>query len=111
MSDETNTQDKKGGPRGTFRLASAGGAAALGFYGATSVAPALDRQGLLSKDGVFGAASEAIADSVYTEVMPTSPLILSPFTDPLPIPTVLQPVGASGLPKAQDPPGKKKQSN
>jgi FtsP/CotA-like multicopper oxidase with cupredoxin domain len=85
--------------------AGAGGAAALGFYGALSAAPDLSRQGLLSKDGVFGASSQAIADSVYTEVFPTSPLILNPFKDALPIPTVARP--SSGLPEA----GRDKQSS
>ena len=53
--------------------------------------PSLSQRGLLSADGVFGAASIAFADQIYTEVFPTSPLILSPFTDPLPIPQALSP--------------------
>jgi FtsP/CotA-like multicopper oxidase with cupredoxin domain len=87
--------------------AGAAGAATLGFYGATSLMPSLSGRGFLSPDGVFGAASQALADSIYTEVLPTSPLIMSPFTDPLPIPKVLQPV--SSLPGG--PPGKSKQTN
>jgi FtsP/CotA-like multicopper oxidase with cupredoxin domain len=34
----------------------------------------------------------AAADQLYIEVFPTSPLILSPFTDPLPIPRAARPV-------------------
>jgi FtsP/CotA-like multicopper oxidase with cupredoxin domain len=67
--------------------------------------PTLQEQGLADADGVFGAASIELADSLYTEVFPTSPLVLSPFTDPLPIPEVAKPV--SGLPEA----GKGKQSS
>src|ERR671929_1584293 len=34
----------------------------------------------------------AAADQLYIEVFPTSPLILNPFTDPLPIPSAARPV-------------------
>jgi hypothetical protein len=37
----------------------------------------------------------ALADSLYIEAFPTSPLILNPFTDPLPIPKALAPVPTS----------------
>src|SRR5436309_4316369 len=36
-----------------------------------------------------------IADSIYIEVFPTSPLVLNPFSDPLPIPKALAPVPTS----------------
>src|SRR5207253_1222417 len=40
--------------------------------------------------------SEALADNTYIEVFPTSPLILAPFTEPLPIPKALAPVPPPG---------------
>jgi FtsP/CotA-like multicopper oxidase with cupredoxin domain len=83
----------------------ASGAGLAAFYAAHSVVgPSLDEQGLASADGVFGAASIELADALYTEVFPTSPLILSPFKDELPIPEVLKPSSLSGA-------GKTKQSN
>ena len=51
----------------------------------------------MSKDGVFDAASIAMADSLYTEVFPTSPLIMKPFKDELPIPKALAPVPTHGV--------------
>jgi FtsP/CotA-like multicopper oxidase with cupredoxin domain len=72
---------------------SAAGAAAFGLgAGRLLVQPSLAQRGLASADGVFGAASIAWADALYTEVFPTSPLIMSPFTDPLPVPKALAPV-------------------
>src|SRR3954447_13407959 len=68
-----------------------GVAAAQGFG-----TPFLSQKGLLSPDGAFGATSTAIGDLLlYTEVFPTSPLILNPFSDPLPIPAAARPVPAS----------------
>ena len=76
-------------------LAIGGGALAVGSSGAF-VVPSLKEKGLLSADGVFGAASEAWSDQIYTEAFPTSPLILKPFSDTLanalPIPQALRPV-------------------
>src|SRR3954451_2952229 len=78
-----------------FLRVGATGAAAVGLYAAGSaLRPNLTSRGLLSADGVFGAGSIAIADSVYTEVWPTSPLILEPFKDNLPIPSALRPTSA-----------------
>src|SRR4051812_17863267 len=71
----------------------AAGAAAFGLgTGSLALEPSLARRGLLSRNGVFGAASIAFSDAIYTEAFPTSPLILSPFSDPLPIPPALKPV-------------------
>ena len=42
-------------------------------------------------DGLFDAASIAWADSLYREAFPTSPLVLNPFSDELPIPQALVP--------------------
>ena len=79
--------------RRTFLKLGATGGAALALGGvASAVAPNLRTRGLLSKDGVFDAAAIAWADSIYLEVFPTSPLILSPFSDPLPVPKAAKPI-------------------
>ena len=49
--------------------------------------------------------SEALADNTYIEVFPTSPLILAPFTEPLPIPKALVPVPRSVYSSWKNPPG------
>ena len=79
----------------------------LGAVGAAGVAlttanglggPFLAQRGLLSADGAFAATSIAIGDSgLYIEKFPTSPLILSPFSDPLPVPKALRPVPPAAL--------------
>ena len=90
MSEDKNDH---GASRRTFIQLGAAGAAAVAV-GATSsvIVPELRDQGLMSKDGVFDAASIAMADSLYKEVFPTSPLIMEPFKDELPIPKALAPV-------------------
>ena len=56
------------------------------------VVPALQQQGLWSADGVFSASATTIGDLLlYTEVFPTSPLILEPFKDELVVPKALAP--------------------
>ncbi|MFL6132065.1 MAG: hypothetical protein ACJ72A_04665, partial [Nocardioidaceae bacterium] len=68
------------------------GVAAAGALGG----PYLSQKGLLSLDGAFGATSTELGDLLfYKEVFPTSPLILSPFSDPLVIPPAAKPVPAS----------------
>ncbi len=74
-----------------LRLGAIGGAAVAAGAVASTWAPDLRRRGLLSSKGVFDAASIAWADELYVEDFPTSPLILNPFTDPLPIPKALAP--------------------
>src|SRR3954453_21853331 len=70
----------------------AGGAAAVGLYAAgTKLGPGLARQGFASPSGLVDAGALELSDSVYTEVFPTSPLVLNPFTDPLINPPVLRP--------------------
>ena len=78
--------------RGTFLKMSAAGAAALAL-GKTgeSVVPGLRQRGLFSANGVFDATSTALADQIYLEVFPTSPLILKPFRDPLVVPMAMRP--------------------
>jgi FtsP/CotA-like multicopper oxidase with cupredoxin domain len=91
--------------RAILRIGAAG-TAAVGLQAAGSLlVPSLSQAGLLSPDGVFGAASIAWADAIYTEAFPTSPLILSPFTDKLPIPKALAPVPQSVYSGWAKPPG------
>ena len=84
--------------RRTMLQVGATGAGLAAVYAAQSKLGGLADQGLASPDGVFGAASIELADSLYSEAFPTSPVVLKPFTDPLPIPQVLTPT--SGLPSA-----------
>jgi len=92
--------------RTVLRLGAAGGlgaalVAARGFGG-----PVLAQQGLLSPDGAFAASSTTLGDLLfYVEAFPTSPLILSPFSDPLPIPKALAPVPVSTFSRWAKPPG------
>ncbi len=74
-----------------LRLGAIGGAAVAAGAVAATWMPDLRQRGLLSADGVFDAASIAWADSLYKEVFPTSPLILNPFSDELPIPQAMLP--------------------
>ena len=82
--------------------AAAGGALAVAQ--GTAV-PWLGRQGLLSADGAFAATSIALADQIYIEAFPTSPLILSPFRDELPVPTALRPEADADYKSWTQPPG------
>lgn len=82
------------------------GAAAVGITATqTLIVPSLQERGLLSADGVFEGASIALADSIYTEAFPTSPLILSPFVDELPVPEALKPTPQSEYSSWASPPG------
>jgi FtsP/CotA-like multicopper oxidase with cupredoxin domain len=84
----------------------AAGAAAFGLgAGRLLVEPSLSQRGLLSGNGLLGAVSMAWADALYTEIFPTSPLILSPFRDPLPVPKALRPVPKSVYSSWKNPPG------
>jgi len=67
--------------------------------------PFLAQKGFLSPDGAFAATAEVLSDGgLYIENFPTSPLILSPFTDPLPVPKALHPEPQT-LIASPDPPG------
>ncbi len=91
--------------RALLKLGVAGAAAlALGSAGSLIV-PDLRRRGLLSANGVFDAASIAWADTLYKELFPTSPLIVSPFQDELPIPRALAPTPMSEYSSWKTPPG------
>ncbi len=85
-------------PRRTLLKLGAAGATALALTGAEGlIVPNLAERGLLSPDGVFDAASIALADAIYIEAFPTSPLILSPFKDDLPIPPAMRPVDPTAM--------------
>ncbi|MDT7580364.1 MAG: hypothetical protein QOK35_1628 [Pseudonocardiales bacterium] len=82
MSEET--EERSGVSRRMLLRAGAIGATAVGLQaGKSLLAPNLAGRGLWTADGVFGAASIAWADNIYTEVFPISPLILTPFREPL----------------------------
>ena len=59
----------------------------------------------MSANGLFDAASIAFADSIYKEVYPTSPLIISPFIDELYVPKALAPVSPLDVGGWKNPPG------
>jgi FtsP/CotA-like multicopper oxidase with cupredoxin domain len=86
-----------------------GAAAGVGVAAVTAQqlgVPYLSVRGLLSPDGAFDGASTALADTLfYTEVFPTSPLIMSPFTDPLPVPKALAPTAQTVFKSWTDTPG------
>ncbi len=59
----------------------------------------------LASSRLANAISNAKAGGPYTEVFPTSPLILSPFQDELPIPKALAPIAKSEVDTWATPPG------
>ncbi|HEV7657419.1 MAG TPA: multicopper oxidase domain-containing protein, partial [Mycobacteriales bacterium] len=67
--------------------------------------PNLKMRGLMSGDGIFGATSIALADSLYIEDFPITPLILNPFTDPLLIPPAATPLTPTEVAALPLPPG------
>ncbi len=83
----------------------AAGAAVVGLGASKLWVPSLRDKGLLSADGVFEATSIALTDALYLELFPTSPLILSPFSDALPIPMALRPQSESDYKGWAVPPG------
>src|SRR4051794_19311556 len=107
-NDHEATSDQGQVSRRTVLRISAAGAAAFGLgFGRLVTEPSLAQKGLNSPNGVFGATSMAFADSLYTEVFPTSPLILNPFSDNdrLKIPQALKPVPKSEWSNWPHPPG------
>src|SRR3954447_4322089 len=87
------TPEPRATARRTVLRAGALGAAGLAFGAVQGVGrPWLSREAWLSPDGAFAATSDALATVLYLELFPTSPLILSPFTDPLPRPKALRPI-------------------
>ena len=107
MSETTSARDPF--PRRSFLKWGAAGTAAvaLGTSGKLIV-PELRKRGLMTADGLFDAGSIAWADKVYVEAFPTSPLIVTPFNDPLPIPKALAaggPEDVGGPAAGRCPPG------
>jgi FtsP/CotA-like multicopper oxidase with cupredoxin domain len=93
-------------PRRALLKIGAVGTAAVAVASASSiVVPELRRKGLYSANGLFDATSIALAGGIYDEVFPTSPLILSPFQDPLNVPKALRPVPTSEYSGWKSPPG------
>jgi len=106
LAPPNTPQPTVGVPRRTIlRLGAAGslGLAVAGFQGLG--VPFLTQRGLLSADGAFAAASTIVADALYLEIFPTSPLIVSPFRDPLPVPQALAPTPMSEYSGWSQPPG------
>ena len=92
--------------RTVLRLGATGAAGAALTAAGELGGPWLSRQGLLSADGAFGAVSTALGDLLlYTEAFPTSPLILEPFEDRLPVPKALAPLPYSEYADWAQPPG------
>ncbi|HET9874055.1 MAG TPA: hypothetical protein VFP89_15850, partial [Propionibacteriaceae bacterium] len=88
-----------------LKLGAVGAAGVALTAGGSLAEPYLAQKGLLSRDGVFAAASTALTDLVYVEEFPTSPLILTPFKDKLPIPKALAPIPPSEFSSWKKPPG------
>ncbi|UKA53609.1 multicopper oxidase domain-containing protein [Arthrobacter sp. FW305-BF8] len=105
MSEKSATSNGLG-RRALLRLGAAGGAGAALAAAQTWAGPMLAQRGLLSPDGAFAATSTALSDELfYIEKYPTSPLILTPFRDALPIPKALAPVPRSVYSSWRNPPG------
>ena len=103
---EQDIPDQHGVSRRNVLRAGAVGIAAVGLgAGKVLMQPSLKGRGFLGPNGVFGAASQAVADSLYDEDYPTSPLILSPFSDPLPIPRAARPLSPAQVAALDPPPG------
>jgi FtsP/CotA-like multicopper oxidase with cupredoxin domain len=96
--------DAGGVARRTILRVGAVGGAGVALVGAYRFGSA--QKGGLSADGTFAATSTAIGDTLfYIENFPTSPLILTPFTDPLPVPKALAPIPKSVYSGWAEPPG------
>ncbi|HET9872445.1 MAG TPA: hypothetical protein VFP89_07610, partial [Propionibacteriaceae bacterium] len=81
--------------RAVLKLGAVGAAGVALTAGGSFGQSYLAQKGLLSSNGVFAAAATALTDLVYVEEFPTSPLILAPFKDELPVPKALAPIPAS----------------
>ncbi|HET7474923.1 MAG TPA: multicopper oxidase domain-containing protein [Dermatophilaceae bacterium] len=94
-------------PRRLILQLGAAGAAGAALTTAVGLGqPYLKQRGLLNADGTLAATSTVLSDLIfYIEAFPTSPLILKPFQDPLPIPTALAPQPMSAYSAWQKPPG------
>jgi FtsP/CotA-like multicopper oxidase with cupredoxin domain len=104
MTEETAVQQSGASRRAVLKFGAAG-AAVAGLGVARAAKPDLVDRGLFSKNGVFEASSINVAGSLYIEAFPTSPLILNPFVDAMPIPTAAKPVPKEEWSKWANPPG------
>ena len=91
--------------RTVLRLGAAGGAGVALVTAQGVGGPFLAQKGLLSADGAFAATSTIVGGLFYIETFPTSPLILSPFTDALLVPKAMRPVPSSEYSTWANPPG------
>ncbi len=92
--------------RMVLRLGAVGGAGVALVTAQGLGVPILSQRGLLSADGAFAATSTALGDNLfYIEAFPTSPLILSPFSDSLLIPKSLVPEPELAYSTWTQPPG------
>src|SRR6478736_2105815 len=91
--------------RTMLKVGAVGAAGAAIVAGKAFVEPALAQKGLLSGNGVFAAAATEVANLVYIEAFPTSPLILDPFKDELTVPKALRPCSSSEYLGWNRPPG------
>ncbi|HEY1571179.1 MAG TPA: multicopper oxidase domain-containing protein [Pseudonocardiaceae bacterium] len=83
-----------------LRIGAVGATAAAIGVGRAMAMPNMRQRGLANPDGFIDAASISLTDSVFTEVFTTSPLILNPFNDALPVLKAERPIPISEL----DPP-------
>ena len=98
--------ERHGLSRRNVLRAGAVGIAAVGVgAGKVLLQPSLEAKGFLTPNGLVGAASQAVADSLYDEDYPTSPLILNPFNDPLLIPSAARPLSPAQVAALDPPPG------
>ena len=106
LDESLEDTESTGVSRRNVLRAGAVGVAAVGLgAGKVLMAPNLNMRGLLTPDGVFGATSIALADALYIEAFPISPLILNPFSDPLVIPQAATPLSPAEVAALPLPPG------
>ncbi|MBO1269896.1 multicopper oxidase family protein [Arthrobacter cavernae] len=106
MSEEESANSGGVSRRTLLRWGAVGGAGAALVAAQGWGGPFLAQRGLLSADGAFAATSTSLGDLLfYIETFPTSPLIISPFKDRLPVPKALAPVSKSEFSNWKQPPG------
>ena len=109
MTDVSSNNRGRVSRRTMLRVGAAGTAAAGIGAAKVVMTPDLEGKGWANRNGLFEAAGVAWSDAVYIENYPTSPLILKPFTDALPIPKAAKPIPASDWKNWADSPRKDKQ--
>ena len=104
---ERGESEQHGVTRRNVLRAGAVGVAAVGVWAPArcSCSRPWQARGFLNPNGVLAAASQAVADSLYIEVFPVSPLILNPFNDPMLIPQALKPLSPAQVAALDPPPG------